>query len=58
MLDDVGARGRPIMQYVRDLEGRVRHLAGIQSRFKFFSFVWGVVAGLVAAGALYLLVRP
>lgn len=43
---------RPIMQYVRDLEGKVLALRAERRKFQAISFVAGLALG---AGAMYLL---
>lgn len=50
-------RGQPIMQYVRDLEGRVRHYRAREMRSHANWFVLGVFVGVVAESTLFFVLR-
>ena len=49
-----GIAGRPIMQYVRELESKVLTLRADHRRWYWFSFGTGFAAGIAASLALLL----
>jgi hypothetical protein len=50
--------GRNVMQYIRDLEGKLIRCRNEQAGFKFRSFVAGFVVGMaIAAATAYFIFR-
>ena len=47
----VTERSRPILEYVRELETKVRHLRHVQGRFNLRIFLGGMVTGAAMAAA-------
>jgi hypothetical protein len=52
---DATERTRPVMQYVRDLETRVRHYQNIERRFNLRCFLVGFLLGGAATSLVFFL---
>jgi hypothetical protein len=54
---DATEKSKPILQYVRELETKVRNLRAVQFRFDLKIFLYGVAAGAACSSALWYILR-
>ena len=54
---DATERTKPVMEYIRTLETKVRELRSREGRLSVTTFVVGVVVGVVVGGAMAWLMR-